>query len=86
VKENKAAYYCSKWKDGCKFTIWKKIAGKPISRRQAEELLRNGKTETISGFRSKKGKRFRAWLELENGVVKFRFPNFHPDQIEEKEK
>ncbi|MCR4428211.1 MAG: DNA topoisomerase 3 [Caldiserica bacterium] len=84
VRENRAAFSCSNWKTGCKFVIWKKIAGKTITRKQAQTLLEKGKTGILSGFKSKKGKSFRAMLELEGNSVVLKFPN-GPEKKEEKE-
>ncbi len=75
VKENRMAFSCQNWKEkGCKFAIWKKIARKTITRSQAESLLKKGRTNLISGFKSKSGKPFRAYLKLEGGKVIFEFP------------
>ncbi len=41
--------------NSCKFSIGK-MAGKDISEAQIKELLTNGKTSTIRGFKSKAGK------------------------------
>lgn len=75
--ENRNAYGCSNWRlenGGCKFTIWKKIARKRITREQARELLTKGSTRLLRGFVSKNGKKFSARLKLENGEVVFDFP------------
>lgn len=77
VVENRNAYGCSNWRlenGGCKFTIWKKIARKRITREQARELLTKGSTRLLRGFVSKNGKKFSARLKLENGEVVFDFP------------
>jgi DNA topoisomerase-3 len=84
IKENKLAYSCSNWKNGCKFVIWKKIAGKTITRKQAQVLLEKGKTEILSGFKSKKGKAFRATLVIENNSVVMKFPE-NSSKAEERE-
>ena len=71
VIEYSKSYGCSGYKDGCKFTIWKKIAGKNITRRVAEELLARGETKKMSGFKSKTGKTFSAKLKINeagNGI------------------
>lgn len=62
VVENKKGYGCSGYKDGCKFIIWKEVAGKKISEAQAKKLLEEGKTGLIKGFKSKKGNNFDAYL------------------------
>ncbi len=74
VYENKKAFSCSRWREGCSFRVWKVISGKKISRRQVQKLLKTGKTGKISGFRSRKGKKFSAALVLsEDGKVEFLF-------------
>jgi DNA topoisomerase-3 len=73
VVENLKAYGCNRWKDGCKFAIWKEIAKKEISRAIARELMEKGKTKRIKGFKSKKGKSFSTMLKLDNGKVSFEF-------------
>lgn len=74
VTESQKAYGCSAWRGGCKFTIWKEISAKPISKTQAKKILTNGKSDLIKGFKSKKGKEFDAYLKLENGRTVFEFP------------
>ena len=60
-------YGCSKYKEGCKFTVWKSISGRPISVMHAKSLMENGKTERIYGFLTKNKSRFSAILKLEDG-------------------
>jgi DNA topoisomerase-3 len=73
VLDQPKAFGCSGWKAGCKFTIWKTIAGKRITAANAKTLLKKGETSLIKGFKSKAGKPFDAKLKLENGEVKFAF-------------
>jgi len=73
IIDGKKGYGCSRWKDGCKFIIWKKIAGKTIPKGQVEKLLKTGKSDKIKGFKSKAGKPFDAVLKIEGGQVKFDF-------------
>lgn len=62
------------YKEGCKFVIWKKIAGKTITKQNAIDLLTKGQTKKITGFKSKQGKTFSAKLILDNeGLIKFEF-------------
>jgi DNA topoisomerase III len=66
VVETKKAYGCSAWKEsGCKFAIWKTVAGKRVSEAQAKQLLANGRTSQLKGFKSKAGKPFSAALALD---------------------
>jgi DNA topoisomerase III len=48
----------------CGFTIWKTIAGRLLSREEFETLVRDKHVGPLSGFRSRKGKRFPAVLKL----------------------
>jgi DNA topoisomerase-3 len=66
-------YCCSGWQRGCKFAIWKTIAGKGITPRTAQTLLKQGRSQVLKGFASKSGKPFEARLRLEGGEVRFDF-------------
>lgn len=66
---------CSGYKEGCKWSLGK-ICGKQLTDKQVETLLKKKKTSKISGFISKSGKKFDAFLVLkENGSVGFEFAN-----------
>ena len=88
VVEGNKGYGCARWRDkdgGCKFVIWKTVAGKEISRETAHKLLSEGSTEVIDGFRSRKGSLFSARLKLsseDSGPPKvvFDFPPRTPDR------
>lgn len=63
---------------GCDFAIWIVIAQKKLSINQASELINNGKTGSIKGFKSNGGKTFDAFLVLKDkktGQVGFEFNN-----------
>ncbi|HBV98462.1 MAG TPA: DNA topoisomerase III [Desulfotomaculum sp.] len=77
VAENKKGYGCVGYRDGCSFVIWKEIAQKTITANQAGELLKNGRTEVIKGFKARdKQKEFDASLVLNGeGKVVFDFKN-----------
>lgn len=75
IVKNSFGYVCSNYKNtGCKFGISNKIAGKTISENIVKTLLIDGITPLIKGFKSKAGKLFDAKLKLNNGVIKFDFP------------
>jgi DNA topoisomerase-3 len=78
VVEQPRSYGCSGWRDGCKFAIWKEIAGKPISPSTARALLRRGQSPRLKGFRSRSGRTFEARLKLEEGAVRFDFGSEGP--------
>jgi DNA topoisomerase-3 len=65
VRETPKAFGCSRWRQGCKFTIWKKLAGKTLTAHQVRQLLAGNKTRKLKGFRSKKGNKFDAALVLD---------------------
>jgi DNA topoisomerase-3 len=73
IIEQQKSYSCSGWRSGCKFAIWKTIAGKRISARTAQALLRRGRSQVLKGFKSKSGRAFDARLKLDQGVVRFDF-------------
>lgn len=74
IRETPKAFGCSRWKEGCKFTIWKKLAGKTLTTHQVQELLVRKKTRKLKGFTSKKGKKFDAALALDESFkVQFVF-------------
>ena len=66
----------------CRFSIGQ-IAGKKLTAANVKQLLTEGKTETLRGFKGKSGKRFDSCLVLgkdENGkpVINFDFENVEP--------
>jgi DNA topoisomerase-3 len=74
VREFSKGYGCTGWKEGCRFVVWKEIAGKKITPAQAKSLLKKGHTGLIKGFRARAGKAFSAALALnEEGKVIFSF-------------
>ena len=73
VVEQEKSYGCSAWRQGCRFAIWKTIAGKAIGVRTAQALLKRGQSPLLRGFRSKAGKPFEARLKMEGGEVRFDF-------------
>lgn len=73
IYEGNKSYYCSAYKDGCKFGIWKIISGKKITNSNVKQLLTKGITNEIKGFKSKNGKEFKAKLQIKEGEVKFVF-------------
>lgn len=72
VVEARPVYRCV----ACEFVIFKRMAGREISRRMATELLKSGKTRPVKGFRSQRtGKSFQAGLEVrDDGTVGLYFP------------
>ncbi len=76
IKDFPKSYSCSKWKEGCGFTIWKIMAKKKLTQSHINELMQSKRTKPIKGFKSKPGKSFDACLKLDqNGKVEFEFLN-----------
>lgn len=69
----KKAWGCSRWQEGCHFTIWKTVAGKTLTESQVKTLLAGKTTPELKGFTSKAGKAFSAKLQLVEGRVQFVF-------------
>jgi DNA topoisomerase-3 len=66
VVETRKAYSCSAWRaSGCDFAIWKQVSGKRLGEAQAKQLLTNGRTGQLRGFKSKAGKPYAAALRLD---------------------
>jgi len=76
MTEGERGYGCSRWqveKGGCRFVIWKIIAGRDISPPEAAQLLMEGRTGRLDGFRSRKGGTFSASLKMESPDFAVRF-------------
>lgn len=74
IFENQKAFGCSGYKAGCKFTVWKVIAGKKITKSTVKQILLKGESSKIEGFKSKAGKDFSAKLVLKkDGTIGFEF-------------
>lgn len=82
LKGFKCEHY-GKEDNDCSFYLGQ-IAGKAITKMNLMQLLENGKTDVIDGFKSKAGKKFAAMLVLdkEEQTINFEFPE---RQVEESE-
>ena len=66
-------WYCSRYKEGCSFTLWKNVSGAKLSDTDLQQLL-EGKTTRPKKMKSKAGKEFSARLKLlQDGKVDFIF-------------
>jgi len=75
--EDKGKFYgCSRYRDGCTFTLPKRFLGKTISEINIKKLLAGSKTNLVKGFKSKKGNTFDAYLRYDTSEQKltFEFP------------
>lgn len=79
LRETSWGYSCTGWKKdntGCNFSVPKEIAGKKLPMKAVKDLLSDRVTsKKVSGFKSKKGTKFDAYLrlEFENGKGKVSF-------------
>lgn len=73
VIKDRYSYRCKGHEQGCPCRIPVFLCGKPITVKNAADLLTAGKTEKLTGFISKKGTSFDAVLKLENGKTEFDF-------------
>jgi DNA topoisomerase-3 len=75
IIEGDKGYGCIRWREGCKFVVWKEIAARKIPLRMVRVLLRDGVTPFIQKFKRKTdGKPFDARLKLEeDGRIGFDF-------------
>lgn len=65
---------------GCGWRIWREIAGRTLSEREALSLLRDGATAELKGFKGRDGKPFSARLRLQDGDrVAFEFVDHSKD-------
>ena len=72
VLEGKRNYYCSDYKAGCTFTVWKDICGAKITSSDMQLLL-TGKTTREKKMKSKADKNFSARLAYRNKKIEFVF-------------
>ena len=55
VRKTKLGAGCSRFKDGCTFSIWSKMYGKKLSEGHIRQLITTGRTVLIRGFKEKDG-------------------------------
>lgn len=46
---------CNRWREGCKFMIWREQCGKKLTDNQIQELLEHNETKMLKGFKKKDG-------------------------------
>jgi DNA topoisomerase-3 len=72
VRERGPVYACDTGRS-CSFVVFKTMAQRPISARLVTQLLRDGRSAPVKGFKSKAGKEFSASLEWSPADAKVRF-------------
>ena len=90
VFEHGMAYTCEKAVGpgkSCDFRSGRMILQQPIEREQMKKLLTTGKTDLLTGFVSKKGRRFKAFLVKQpDGKIGFEFQPRAKDKAEKQDK
>jgi len=67
VIEGEKGYGCIRWRQGCKFVVWKSMSSHTIPVAMIRTLLKDGVTPFIQKFKRRDGTRFDARLKLEDG-------------------
>ena len=80
VVRGKTNYGCMGYTDGCDFRLGINICKRDIPISEARRLLSEGKTALLDGFISKNFKRFKARLEIKDGLAVFAFENPLPEK------
>jgi DNA topoisomerase-3 len=90
VFEHGMAYTCEKAvgpQKACDFRSGRMILQQPIEREQMKKLLETGRTDLLTGFVSKKGRRFKAFLVKQpDGKIGFEFQPRAPKEKPPEEK
>jgi DNA topoisomerase-3 len=55
VRQTPKGAGCSRWREGCTFSVWREVSGVELSDDQMKQLVVNGKTDLIKGFKKKSG-------------------------------
>ncbi len=88
VFEHGMAYTCENAvgpKRSCDFRSGRMILQQPVEREQMKKLLETGRTDLLTGFVSKKGRRFKAFLVKQpDGKIGFEFQPRAPKEKAEK--
>lgn len=65
---------CERWREGCKFSIPAELCGIKLEG-YLEQIVNNGQTDVIKGFKSQKGNVFSAKLVVKDGKLEMEFGN-----------
>ena len=79
-------YLCADYGSGCQFAVWNTVAGRHVADADLRELLKNGITGWIKGFKKKDGTKFSAKLKIEDGRVVFTFEHSQKEVTEDDQK
>ena len=66
-------YYCSGYRDGCKYSVLKNVGQKNLTANQLKALITKGKTGLIKGFKNREGKKFDGYLVYNKDLMRLEF-------------
>jgi DNA topoisomerase III len=72
ILQHSKGFYCSEWRNGCKFTIWNNALeafGISIDERMAAQLVKSGKVENHPFTKPKTGEKSSGTIELKGSSV-----------------
>ena len=73
IRRGKINWFCTGYKDGCKFTIWENVAGAKLTEKDVINLC-SGKKTGVKHCENKAGKKFDCKFELdEENKIRFVF-------------
>lgn len=64
IIEGQKGYGCDRFRQGCRFVIWKTYAGKTLTAKQLKKLVEKGKSGKLKGFQDDNGEKFDGELIL----------------------
>jgi DNA topoisomerase-3 len=87
VRQTPKGAGCSRWREGCTFSIWRECYGKELSDAQMKELVKHKVTKVIKGFKKKDGSgTYDARLVINDEFkVRVSFENLTDDAKDSKE-
>ncbi len=76
ILENKKAFFCTNWREGCKFTVWKNCLeslGLDVTPEMIEELLENKKLENVYVVKANSDEKVKATLILDKNNIEVKY-------------
>ncbi|NPV89062.1 DNA topoisomerase 3 [Coprothermobacteraceae bacterium] len=75
ILEGQKSFYCSNWKEGCSFRVWKNMNGGVLTADDVRRLVAEGRTR-MKRFKSKAGRTYKAFvvLDMEEKKVAVEYP------------
>jgi DNA topoisomerase-3 len=55
VRQTPKGAGCNRWREGCTFSVWREVSGVELTDELMKQLVQNGRTDLIRGFKKKSG-------------------------------